>query len=201
MFNLPKDTEINQRIHKTKIFEVSVLKPSEKKLFDNTISSLSVVNQISKSTIPSLNDGEKIHAISIVLIELKDNYNNNLIDIVFKSINQIMILVLHINDNYIASAKYNGTVLTNNISQNISILLNGSNMDEIYDNLIKDLLDIKIRANNTLEEQIKENEEINRIQQEINKLELKREKEVQFNKKIKYNVEINLLKKKLEVFK
>ena len=201
MFNLPKDTEISQKIYKTKIFESNALKSSEKKLFDNAISSLSVVNQISKSTIPSLNDGEKRHAINIVLIELKNDYNNNLIDIVFKSINQTMILILYINDNYIASAKYNGTILTNKINQNISILLNGSNMDEIYDNLIKDLLGIKICANNTLEEQIKENEEIRRMQQEINKLELKRDKEVQFNKKVKYNVEINRLKKELEMYK
>ena len=201
MFNLPKDTEINQRIQKIKIFEANALKPSEKKLFDNTISTLYVVNQISKNTIPSLSDGENIHAINVVLIELKNECNNSLIDIVFKSINQTMILILHKNDDYTVSVKYKGTILFNSISIDIPILLNGNNMDEVYDNLIKDLLNIKIRDNNTLEEQIKENEEIKRVQQEIGKLELKRDKEVQFNKKVKYNVEINKLKKELEIYK
>ena len=201
MFNLPKGTEINQRIQKTKIFEANELKPSEKKLFDNTISSLIVVNQISKNTIPSLSDGEKIHAINIVVIELKNEYNNSLIDIVFKSINQTMILILHINNNYIVAVKYDEIILTKNIDKDISLLLNGNNMDEIYENLIKDLLNIKNRYNNTLEEQIKENEDINKIQQEIWRLELKRDREVQFNKKVKYNVEINKLKKELEKYK
>ena len=112
-----------------------------------------------------------------------------------------MILVLHLNGNYIASAKYNGSILTNNVSQDISILLNGSNMDEIYDNLIKDLLNIKLRANNSISDQVKENEEIDRLMIEIKKMEAKRDKEVQFNKKIKYNVEINRLKKELDLYK
>ena len=160
-----------------------------------------MVNQISKYTIPSLNNGEKLQSVNIVLIELKENYNKNFLDVIFSAINQTIILVLQMDDNYTISAKYGNIVLINNFSKKGLIVLKGNSIDEIYDNLIIDLFVIEVCDGNSIEEQIRINEKINKLTQDIINLEIKRDKEVQFNKKVKYNKKINRIKKEIKEIK
>ena len=160
-----------------------------------------MVNQISKYTIPSLNNGEKLQSVNIVLIELKENYNKNFLDVIFSAINQTIILVLQMDDNYTISAKYGNIVLINNFSKKGLIVLKGNSIDEIYDNLIIDLFVIEVCDGNSIEEQIRINEKINKLTQDIINLEIKRDKEVQFNKKVKYNNDINRIKKEIKEIK
>ena len=88
-----------------------------------------MVNQISKYTIPSLNNGEKLQSVNIVLIELKENYNKNFLDVIFSAINQTIILVLNMDDDYTISAKYGNIVLKKDISEKTLIVLKGNNID------------------------------------------------------------------------
>ena len=201
MFDLPKETEINLRISKAKLFGISALRTSEKKLLDNTISNIHVVNQISAHTIPSLNCDGKIQSINVLLIEAKLKPAKNFFDLVFKSINQILVLVLNVNDNYTIAAKYDDIVLTRELLENKSIILLGNNLDEVYDNFIKDLFEIVVSNTKNVGEQIKINEKINNLQYKIRNLERIIDNEPQFNKKVKYNAEINRLKREIKELK
>ena len=77
-------------------------------------------------------------------------------------------------------------------------LLKVNNIDEVYDNLIIDLFSIEVCNGNSIEEH---NEKISKLNQDIAKLEIKRDKEVQFNKKVKYNNDINRIKEEIKKIK
>lgn len=79
-------------------------------------------------------------------------------------------------------------------------ILKGLNLEEVYKNLIKQLIPIK----NTLEDDIEKLMELDRkrenLEKEIKKLEKRMNKERQFNRKVELNIELQKKQKELEQF-
>lgn len=107
-------------------------------------------------------------------------------------------MILYIDGAYTISAKYENTKLIEKVEENVSIVLNGNSIDEVYDNIIKDLFHIVTKNNNGIGEQIIINTKISKLRQEISNLKIKRDKEIQFNKKVIFNNKINALEKEIK---
>ncbi|MDY3739891.1 MAG: DUF4391 domain-containing protein [Selenomonadaceae bacterium] len=114
MFNLPEKTALRKLIPKKHIYEAfsDDFIAEKKKLFDEDIKSITVVNEISPQSI-NIAETEQIGAIFVVEISLKkpDFQEKNIISIA-KLFNQNMIFSLKFKDNFVPAVYMkNGTFL------------------------------------------------------------------------------------------
>lgn len=195
MFGLPPSTELNKMLPKTQIFEVTDISNKEKRIIDDNISTLYFTNCISNKTLPQINSGDDVQTIWFIIINLKkvDNIENT-ITILFKSIPQKIILILHFDNKYKLACFYEKLFISDYIDDSYSIKLEGLSLDKIYENLIAEIGSIAIKDDYTLKQQIEENDKIDLLNKEIKILENKCKNEKQFNKKVEINKKINELK-------
>ena len=201
MFGLPKNTEYKKQLSKSKIFENLDLTSKQKNIIDNSISTLYIVNSISKDTISQLSQGETIKSIWFILANLKKDENiEEVSTLIFKSIPHSIILILQYENKYRLCCYYNNKIIISEyIDESFNIELNGSNLDTIYEDIVSKIGNIVIKDNYTLTEQIEENDKINSLEKEIRILENKCKNEKQFNKKVEINKKINTLKQELHL--
>ena len=200
MFGLPKNTEYKKQLSKSKIFENLDLTSKQTNIIDNNISTLYIVNSISKDTISQLSQGETIKSIWLILANLKKDENiEEVSTLILKSIPHSIILILQYENKYRLGCYYNDRVIISDyIDDSYKIELNGSNLDNIYEDIVSKIGNIVIKDNYTLTEQIEENDKINSLKKEIKILENKCKNEKQFNKKVEINKKINSLKDELK---
>ena len=185
MFGLPKNTEYKKQLSKSKIFENLDLTSKQKNIIDNSISTLYIVNSISKDTISQLSQGETIKSIWFILANLKKDENiEEVSTLIFKSIPHSIILILQYENKYRLCCYYNNKIIISEyIDESFNIELNGSNLDTIYEDIVSKIGNIVIKDNYTLTEQIEENDKINSLEKEIRILENKFKTRITFNDK------------------
>jgi hypothetical protein len=74
-------------------------------------------------------------------------------------------------------------------------------LGDLYNYLIKTVLPVKLKKNETLEEAVERYEKLNIKIQKLNKLKTKLQKEKQFNRKIDLNKQIKILNKEIDKLK
>jgi len=77
-------------------------------------------------------------------------------------------------------------------------LLKGLTLKAVYENLIKSLISVSPGSCLTLEQAVEKQKVIEKLEREIGALESKIAKERQFNRKVKYNLELQEKRKELE---
>lgn len=195
MFNLPKNTEMNKQLPKSRLFERLDLTSKQKSIIDKSISSLYIVNNISEKTISQIQTSAEVESLYFILANLKDDGDiKDVSEIIFKFIPQKIILILKYDNKYRLACFYEKIIISDHIDENYSISLQGLNLDKIYQNIVAEIGNITIKDDYTLKEQIEENDKIETINNEIKILENKCKNEKQFNKKVKINKKINELK-------
>jgi hypothetical protein len=70
MLGLPKSTEISKQLPKKAIFDRFKPSPADRKLFDEQVSRLAIVHEISTQTV-AIKAGNDVSAIYVVLLMLK----------------------------------------------------------------------------------------------------------------------------------
>ena len=102
MLGLPASTEIRKAVPKTIIYEKfpAELAGDRRKRFENDISRIVIVNEISEASV-NIREGEEVKSIFAVLIELKDkDYNEKNLSLIARLFGQKLILILHSEDSY-----------------------------------------------------------------------------------------------------
>ena len=95
MLGLPPSTEIKKQLPKTQLAAKKRLKSEDRRLLDDNVSRLDLVNQISSKTIPALAAGETVKSIFVLKASLKrKNYDPKASQLILKQIPQKLILVL-----------------------------------------------------------------------------------------------------------
>lgn len=200
MLNLPKSTELKKRIYKQTIFKKFNLDKNAQTNFDNDVSTINIVGQISPSTM-NLDKGKTVSCIYVVSVLLKHkDFNKNNIILISKLVNQNMILVLEC-DEESKLAIYHNKLIQNewHASENCSIEVKGLNLDTVWENIIAQVGSIVVEQNNTLDEQIALDEQKAKLEKEIARLEKQARKEKQPRKKFELVQQINKLRKELIV--
>ena len=201
MFNLPEKTALRKLIPKKHIYEAfsDDLTAEKKKLFDEDIKSITVVNEISPQSI-NIAETEQIGAIFVVEISLKkpDFQEKNIISIA-KLFNQNMIFSLKFKDNFVPAVYMkNGTFLQGAWRKELSLELNGLNLDEVWDNFIIQIGDIQLEGNNSVEEQVALDNKRQELTVKIEVLKRRIYKEKQARRKYDLNKELKQLIAELE---
>lgn len=201
MFNLPEKTALRKLIPKKHIYEAfsDDFIAEKKKLFDEDIKSITVVNEISPQSI-NIAETEQIGAIFVVEISLKkpDFQEKNIISIA-KLFNQNMIFSLKFKDNFVPAVYMkNGTFLQGAWRKELSLELNGLNLDEVWDNFIIQIGDIQLEGNNSVEEQVAIDNKRQELTVKIEVLKRRIYKEKQARRKYGLNKELKQLIAELE---
>lgn len=206
MLGLPKNTELKKQLPKSSIYKKFAMDTVAREKFDNDISRIFIVNEISSQT-TTLAKGENIDCFYVLLISLKHrDFNEKNIALISKLINQNMLFILEYEQEAKLAVYHTKLHQTNwekseNLVGNIfmrSNILKGLDFDSVWKNIIISIGQIQLEEGKSLDEQIEVDNQRKKNKNHINALEKKAKSEKQ--PKIKFEIvqEIKRFKESLE---
>lgn len=199
MLGLPKSTELKRQLSKGAMFSQFNMNTKAKEKFDDDIKKITIVNEVSPRT-TAISEGEKVDSFFVLHIILKKiDFDEKNIILISKLISQNMLFVLEC-ENKAKLAIYHTKLLQTDWKNysDLSIQLKGLNLDQVWENIIVQVSDLKIEQGNTLDEQIEKNEKRQKLQKQIITLEKLTRAEKQPKRKFELVGKIKLLQKELE---
>ncbi|APB30622.1 DUF4391 domain-containing protein [Vagococcus teuberi] len=201
MFDLPKKTQIKRNIYKKLIYEKfpKELSGNKKEIFDKEIKKITLINEISEQSI-NIRPTDNVSAIFLVLIELKTkDFTNANISLVSRLFGQKILVVLKYEDEYRLSI-YETKLLLGDWKKKdeISLILQGLDLSNVWENLVTQVAKIEIEEGNSLEEQISLEARKEKLIKLIEKTEKQARKESQAKKKFELYKQLKEYKKELE---
>ncbi|MDU4671945.1 MAG: DUF4391 domain-containing protein [Finegoldia magna] len=201
MFALSNTTEIKKTISKKLIYEKfkNKLTPNQKSKFDKEISKITLINEISERSI-QIPKTDAVAGIFIIKVELKTkDYSESNIVLISKLIEQKLLIALKYEDQY--QLCINEIKLFKNQwsdEEGINLEIAGTNLEEVWENLVAQVGNIDIQDGNTLQEQIELDDEKQKLEKLIQITEKKAQREPQSKKKLQYYQQIREYEKQLE---
>ena len=199
MLGLPKATELSRQLPKKAIYAKFNMNTAAKNRFDADISRITIVNEISPSTV-AIAAGEEVKSFYVLLVALKrKDYDERVIGQLSRLIEQNMLFVLECGDEAKLAIYHNKVMSTDwSAKEYLFVSLRGLNLDAVWQNVIVQIGEIQIEQGKTLDEQIAIDEKRAKLQKEINKLERIARAEKQPKKKFELVQQKNKLMQKLE---
>lgn len=197
MLGLPKATEANRQLTKTLVYKQFTLTVQQRDRFDTDISRMAIVNVVSPDTVPALAAGESVKSFYVLAVLLKrKDYDEKNIAMLAKLIPQHLLFVLQYeNEMQLAIFQENLFVSPWHNTANLPALsLNGLNLDRVWDNIVTTVGSFSIQGENTLKEQIKQDEAQAKLQRQIELLEKRCRQEKQPRRKAELFEDLKLLK-------
>ncbi|WP_019537242.1 DUF4391 domain-containing protein [Paenibacillus ginsengihumi] len=212
MFQLPSSTLVNRKIPKNKFYEKLQANHHLKELFTEQVESIIWKHKLSKDTI-RLEPKEDIEEIQIFEIHLKEQtYSLDLLRSIDKAIPYPILHILMYEDQAKLAIAYKER---NQTDDNRSVvrsyhetdwqpvesielnILQGLDLKTVYENIIRQLLPIKVKPEIELSAVLERQAQIDKLTQECERLESKLRAEKQFNKKVELNMELQRKRKEL----
>lgn len=207
MYGLPANTLINQPLYKKTVFEKFNLKTAERERFDADISKMALVARISPATVPALAEGQEIKGFYVLQVTLKhQDYDVKNILLLQKLIPQKIVFALH----YSPPLGEDGRGLIQlcvfhtrlqqsewHDTESTEIPLTGLTLNEVWENIVAAIGGLDTQAEDTIEEQIINREQREKLLHQIEALEKRARTEKQTRKKYELHQQIIKLKKEL----
>lgn len=173
MLGLPQSTEVKRPLPKAQLYKRFDWKPSQRDSFDGDVAHLEFINWISPRTLPAIAEGNEVKEIFVIEVSLKTrDFDHRNIVLLAKSIPQRVIYLLRFEDEAIL-AVYHTKLFTSSWQplDNISVPLDGLNLDAVWQNIVTFVGGLKVAEGNSLTEQIRVDEEHARLVRQIEPLE------------------------------
>lgn len=195
MLGLPKSTELSKQLPKKAIYEKFNMNTAAKEKFDADISRINIVAEISSNTV-SIAKGETVSAIYVLQVILKQKeFDSKTISQISKLIEQNMLLVLDYDGERKLAIHHTKLIQSDwKPSDDCFISLTGLNLDTVWENLVTQVGGIEIEQGHSLDEQIAADEQKEKVEREIARLERMARNEKQPKKKFELVQEIKRLK-------
>lgn len=214
MLGLPKTTEFNKRIPKQKFYDNINVSPTLKRVFVNQVKIIYWKNKIATTT-TNLAAGKYVTELEVFEIKLNSPLqDDSLLRQIDKSIPYHILFLLEYQDKYQVwigykeatqsganAFKVNNYFHTDWLKEDeLSLKLDGLNLDAAYENYVYQIAGDNIQSNNnqSLQDTIEVEEKRKTIQRQIDILVSKIRKEKQLNIQIRLNAELKKLRKELE---
>jgi hypothetical protein len=199
VLGLPESTELKKQLPKTAIYQKFNMDTAAKDRFDADIRRIDIVGEVSPSA-AAIAPGEIVSSFFVLLVTLRKMvYNEKNILLITKLIPQNLLLVLEY------EGKSRLAVFRTKLIQSDwrptdeqMIQLRGIDLDAVWENIITEVGGIEIKDGRTLDGQIAADDERQKLQKEIEKLEKLARAEKQPKKKFELVQEINRIRKDLE---
>ena len=200
MFQLPPATAINKPLFKKAVFEKFNLKATERDRFDTDISRMALVARVSSATVPALTKGKEIEGFYVLQVTLKrKDYDTKNILMLQKLIPQKLIFALQFEE------QTQFCIFHNRLQQSVwmptdeaTITLQGLTLDDVWNNIVATIGGLDAQAEESIEEQIIQREQLEKLLRQIESLEKQCRTEKQTRKKYELHQQIIKLKQKLK---
>ena len=200
MFQLPPATAINKPLYKKAVFEKFNLKAAERNRFDADISRMVIVARISQATVPALAAGKDITGFYFVQVIMKQKaYSDQCLLLLNKLVGQKMIFALQYGEET-QFAVFHTRLLKSDWqkTESVSLDLKGLTLDDAWQNFIFSIGGLDAQAEETIEEQIINREQHEKLLRQIEILEKQCRIEKQTRKKYELHQEIQKLRIKIK---
>lgn len=199
MLGLPKSTELKKQLPKSAIYKKFSMNTAAKERFDADVSRIDIVNEVSPAN-TTIDAGETVQSFYVLLVSLKkaELDEKNIITL-SKLIEQNMLFILSF-EGKAKLAIYRTKLIQGEWLpiDEISVPLTGLNMDSVWENIVIQIGNVVIEQGNTLDGQIRRDEERAKLQKQIEALEKQAWNEKQPKKKFELYQEIQEMKNELE---
>lgn len=198
MLGLPENTELHKSLPKKVIYTKFQMNSQAREKLDLDISRITIVNEVTTDKI-NVEIGNEVKSFYVMHILLKkSDFNEKNIILISKLIPQKMLLVLEYAGLFKIAVFHTKLIQTDwKELDELSIDLEGLNLDTIWENIIIQIGNVNIIEGNTLEEQIIQDEKRQKLLKEIEQLEKKARAEKQAKKKFELVQQLNKLKTEL----
>ena len=200
MYGLPASTILNKPLYKKAVFEKFNLKTAERDRFDADISKMVLMAYVSPDRVPALSEGKDIKGFYVLQVMMKrKEYDIKNILLLQKLIPQKIIFLLQYGEQSqlcifhtrLQQSEWNNTAST-------VIPMKGLTLDEVWENIVATIGNLDIEAEETIEEQIINREEREKLLRQIEQLEKRCRAEKQTRKKFELHQELKTLKLKIK---
>lgn len=199
MLGLPKSTEMCKQLPKKAVYAKFHLNTAAKEKIDADISKITIVNEVTpdKIHVPA---GEQVSGIFVLHVMLKrGEFDVKTIETLFKLIPQNILFVLEYEGKSKLAIYHINLLQTDwQPTDQCHVELRGLSFDKIWENLILDVGDLSLKVGNTLDDQIKENVQKQKLEREIARLEKQARTERQPKKKFEMVQRMRMYQKKME---
>ena len=199
MYNLPPSTLINRPLYKKAVFEKFNLKTAERDRFDADVSRMAIVAQISAKTVPALGIGKDVPILYVLQVQMKrKDYDVKNILLLHKLIPQHIVFALQ----YEQQTQF--CIFHTRLQQsewmptdNATITLKGLTLDDVWNNIVAEIGNLDATSEESIEQQIINREQRDKLLQQIESLEKRCRAEKQTRKKYELQQQIMKLKEVL----
>lgn len=200
MYGLPTNTELNKQLSKERVFVQFKVNRSAQDAFNADISTMFISNHISEATVPGLKTGKTVQGIYVLTLNLKHlGCGKKNLELLAKAIPQNMVFALAFENTVQFAVYYENLYVTVPLEAvNAKLQLQGTDLDEIWENLIKSVGGIIVEGDNTLKEQIEVDDARAKLQKQIDSLTEKAYKEKQPRRKMELIKQVKELQGKLQ---
>lgn len=171
MLNLPQSTEVKRPLPKAQLFKRFDWNPSQRESFDGDVAHLDFVNWIAPRTLPAIAEGTEVKEIFVIEVSLKNrDFDTKNIVLLAKSIPQRVIYLLRFEDEYRLAVYHTKLFITDwqFLTPNSSFLiLTGLNLDTVWEAIVSSIGQFSVEQENSLSEQIKVDEERDKLLRQI----------------------------------
>ena len=196
MYGLPASTLVNRPLYKKAVFEKFNLKATERDRFDADVSRIAIVAYLSPAKIPALHPGQEVKEFYVLQIQLKQrDYDTKNILLLQKLIPQKIVFALEYDE------EVQFCIFLTRLQQSkwrhasdAEIPLKGLTFDDVWNNIVAEIGCLDNAAEETLEQQIINREEREKLLQQIASLEKRCRAEKQTRKKYELYLEIQKLR-------
>jgi hypothetical protein len=199
MFQLPPATAINKPLYKKAVFEIFNLKATERDRFDTDISRMALVARVSSATVPALTKGKEIEGFYVLQVALKrKDYDTKNILMLQKLIPQKMVFAMQYEEQtqfciFHTRLQQSEWMLTSEAA----IPLQGLTLDDVWNNIVAIIGGLDTQAEESIEEQIINREQREKLLRQIESLEKQCRIEKQTRRKYELHQQIVKLKEQL----
>ncbi len=201
MLGLPASTEIRQVITKKKVYEHfgAEMSAERRKSFDADIARMVLTNEVSPVSV-NIAAGESVQAFFVVLVGLKRmNYDKQNIVFLAKMFGQKLLLVLEFEGKQLLAVWQTRLILTPWAAPDtLQAPLNGLNLDRVWENIVANAAGVELAQGQTLDEQLAAQQERQKLEKEIARLEKLAWAEKQPKRKYELMEQIKEMQKKRE---
>lgn len=196
MLGLPQSTEVKRPLPKSQLFKRFDWKPSQRESFDGDVSRIDFVNWIAPRTLPAIAEGAEVKEIFVIEVTLKTrDFDPKNIVLLAKSIPQRVIYLLHFEDEAMLAVYHSKLFISTwQPIENVTLPLNGLNLDAVWQNIVAYIGQFSVEQENSLTEQIRVDEERDKLLRQIAAIERQMNSTKQPRRKRELFIELQKLK-------
>lgn len=200
MYGLPQATVLNRPLYKKAVFEKFNLKSAERERFDADISKMVLMAFVAPDRIPALAEGQEIKGFYVLQVMMKrKEYDTKNILLLHKLIPQKIVFALQYEEQTQLCVYHTRLQQSEwRDTESTQIPISGLNLDEVWKNIVATIGNLDTEAEETIEEQIINREEREKLLHQIEQLEKRCRAEKQTRKKFELHQQILKLKEELK---